>query len=220
MPAVLADHAHSALVRSLLAMALAKTGSTRDWTTIADHLQLPANHAHRIGRLIDHLDRQRTWPVLLAAIERLMTGLQQHPPPIDYPARRAVGQNLDLLTAAVEAGRHRHPTTVPTETLQRQLWERLTGGDIAYAPLPIRIEYIDPDYRTFRRLHGVREADLFHVAHHHLRKTTDVTGPLTWRARLLPDLTTAGSGQAPPPISLAEHHPPRCHVDAAAPRPM
>lgn len=41
VPAALADHAHSALVRSLLAMALAKTGSTRDWTTIADHLQLP-----------------------------------------------------------------------------------------------------------------------------------------------------------------------------------
>lgn len=77
-----------------------------------------------------------------------MTGLQQHPPPIDYPAHRAIGQNLDLLSAAVEAGRRRHPTTVPTQTLQRQLWERLTGGDIAYAPLPIGIGYTSPDYRT------------------------------------------------------------------------
>ncbi len=199
VPMVLADHAHSALVRSLLAMALAKTGSTHDWTTIAEELQLPASHADRIDRLIRYYDRRGSWPVRLAALERLMTGLQQHPPPIDYPARRAVGQNPDLLTAAVEAGRRRHPTTVPTETLQRQLWERLTGGDIAYAPLPIRIELRSPDYRTFRRLHGVRESDLFHVAHHHLRKTTDVTGPLIWRPKLLPDLTTTGSEQAPPP---------------------
>lgn len=89
-----------------------------------------------------------------------MTGLQQHPPPINYPARRAVGQNLDLLTAAVEAGRRRHPITVPSETPQRQLWERLTGGDIAYAPHPLRIEPNTRDYLTFRRLHGVRESDL------------------------------------------------------------
>jgi len=220
VPAVLADHAHSALVRSLLSMALAKTGSTLDWTTIADHLQLLATHAHRIGRLIAHLDRQGSWPVLAAALERLTTGLQQHPPPINYPARRAVGHNLDLLTAAVETGRHRHPTTVPTETLQRQLWERLTGGDIAYAPLPIRIELTSPNYRTFRRLHGVRESDLFHVAHHHLRKTTDVTGPLIWRPQLLPDLTTPGSDQAPLRPSLAEHHPTCGQVAVAAPLPM
>lgn len=127
-----------------------------------------------------------------------MSGLQQHPPPIGYPARRAVGQNLDLLTAAVEAGQYRHPTTVPTPTLQRQLWERLTGGDLAYAPRAIRIEPTRPDHRTFRRRHGVGESDLFHVAHQHLCRTTDFAGPLTWRLRLLPDLTRAGSGLAAP----------------------
>jgi hypothetical protein len=45
----------------------------------------------------------------LTALERLMTGLQQHPPPIDYPSRRAAGDNRALLAAAVNAGPHRHP---------------------------------------------------------------------------------------------------------------
>ncbi len=75
VPAVLADHAHSALVRSLLAMALAKTGSTRRWTTIADDLQLPASHARRIDRLIRCADRHGSWPAVLTALERLITGL-------------------------------------------------------------------------------------------------------------------------------------------------
>lgn len=206
MPAVLADYAHSALVRSLLAMALAKTGRTSDWTLIADYLQLPASHAHRIGRLTRHLERHGSWPAVLTALERLMTGLQQHPPPIDYPARRAVAENLNLLAAAVEAGRRRHPTSVPTETLQRQLWERFTGGDIAYAPLLIRIELTSPDYRRFRRLHGIGESDLFHVAHQHLRRTAHTEGPLSWRPKLLPDLTGAGAsadGEQAPSLILS-----------------
>ena len=41
--------------------------------------------------------------------DQQLTGLQQHPPPIDYPSRRAAGDNLALLAAAVNAGRHRHP---------------------------------------------------------------------------------------------------------------
>lgn len=94
VPAVFADHAQSALVRSLLAMALAKTGSTSDWTAIADHLQLPASHAYRIGRLARHLERHSSWPAVLTALERLMTGLQQHPPPIDYPADEKSGRIL------------------------------------------------------------------------------------------------------------------------------
>ncbi|WP_375431830.1 hypothetical protein [uncultured Friedmanniella sp.] len=95
-----------------------------------------------------------------------------------------------------------HWTTVPTETLQRQLWERFTGGDIAYAPLLIRIEQTSPDYQTFRRQHGIGESDLFHVAHTYLRRATDTEGPLTWRPGLLPDLTAVGAspdGERPPP---------------------
>jgi len=85
-----------------------------------------------------------------------MTGLQQHPPPIDYPNRRAAGDNLGLLTAAANAGRRRHPSAIPIETLVQQFWERLTGGDIAYAPSGIRIGPGTPAYRTFRALLGLK----------------------------------------------------------------
>jgi hypothetical protein len=188
VPTVLADHARSALVRSLLAMALAKTGSICHWSTIADDLHLPTTHGGRINQLIRYLHRNGTWPAVLTALERLMTGLEQHPPHIDYPNRRAAGDNLALLTAAVNTGRRRHPSAVPMETLVRQFWERLTGGDIAYAPTGIRIDLGTTAYRTYRHLPCVRESDLFHVAHQHLCRTSNVEGPLTWRPGLLPEL--------------------------------
>ncbi len=140
VPTPLARHASSAPVASMLAMGLAKTGSTHGWTTIAGDLDLPATHATRIVRLTRYLQRNGAWPEILAALERLMTGLQQRPPPIDYPARRDTAHNLALRTAAVEHGRRRHPSAVPVETLTRQFWERFTGGDIAYAPTPISID--------------------------------------------------------------------------------
>jgi hypothetical protein len=61
---------------------------------------------------------------LQVALERLMTGLQQHPPPINYPARQGIGDDLALLTAAIETGQRRHPSPAPTETLIPQFWER------------------------------------------------------------------------------------------------
>jgi len=188
VPAVLADHARSALVRSLLAMALAKTGNIRDWTTIADDLHLPATHGGRIDRVIGYLHRGGTWPKALTGLERLMTGLQQYPPPIDYPTRRVVGDDIPLVTAAVQAGRRVHPTSASLETLVRQFWERFTGGDIAYAPDPIGIKLRSPMYRAYRRVLGVPNADLFHVAHRHLSASTGVDGPLTWRPGLLLEL--------------------------------
>ena len=193
VPAVLAGHTRSALVRSLLAMALAKTGSIRDWTTIADCLHLPTTHGGRIDRLIRYLTGNGTWDDILAALERLMTGLQQHPPPIDYPARRAVGDDIPLVTAAVQAGRRRHLTSVPLETLVRQFGERFTGGDLAYAPTAIRIDLGTEAYRAYRRVLGVPNADLFHIAHRHLSASTGVDGPLTWRPGLLPELIPSES---------------------------
>lgn len=170
-------------------MARAKTGSIRRWTTIADDLHLPAAHAQRIDRLIRYLRRGDSWPKALTGLERLMTGLQQYPPPIDYPTRRVVGDDLDLIAAAVESGRQTHPTAVALETLIRQFWERFTGGDIAYSPTAIRIDLGTAAYRAYRHLHGVRESDLFHVAHRHLRDLAEVGGPLAWRPGLLPELT-------------------------------
>lgn len=172
---------------SMLAMALARTGTTRDWDTIGADLHLPASHAHQIEGWVADIRHTGTWPVLLAGLERLLTGLQQHPPPIDYQARRHLGNNLDLITAAVLVGRRRHPSPVPLPTLVQQFWERFTGGDIAYAPEPIRIGPATPPYSAFR-LHGVANGDLFHVAHRHLQQTAPVAGPLSWRPGSLPCL--------------------------------
>ena len=99
---------------SMLAMALARTGTTRDWDTIGTDLHLPASHAHQIEEWIADTRHTGTWPILLTRLERLLTGLQQHPPPINYPARRRLGNNLDLITDAVLVGRQRHPAPPPS----------------------------------------------------------------------------------------------------------
>ncbi len=169
IPAALTGCLHPAVRGTALAMALARLGTTRDWTEICTDLHLPPSHANRISGLILHSRRTATWPAVLAALERLMTGLQQHPPPVDYQDRRAHGDDLDLITDAVLAGRRRHPSPVPVQTLIRQFWERFTGGDIAYAPDQIRVDPATPAYTAFRRQSGVASGDLFHVAHRHLR---------------------------------------------------
>lgn len=79
-----------------------------------------------------------------------------------------LGNDLDLITNALQAGRRRHPSQIPLQTQVRQFWERFTGGDIAYAPEPIRLDPASPAYTWFRRLHGVAASDLFHVAHQQL----------------------------------------------------
>jgi hypothetical protein len=67
---------------------------------------------------------------VLTALERLMTGLQQHPPPIDYPSRRAAGDNRALLAAAVNAGPHRHPNRLRRGVLaaSTRLWVLAAQG--------------------------------------------------------------------------------------------
>jgi len=52
----------------MLAMALAKTGSIRNWTTITDDLHLPATYASRVTRLLRYLHRNDTWPTVLTAL--------------------------------------------------------------------------------------------------------------------------------------------------------
>lgn len=173
---------------SMLAMILARTGTTRDWDTIGADLHLPASHAQQAQQIEEWIADTRhtgTWPVLLTRLERLLTGLQQHPPPIDYPARRRLGDHLDLITDGVLVGLRRHPSPVPVDTLVQQFWEHLTGGDIAYAPESIRLDPATPPYSAFRQLHGVASSDLFHVAHQHLVQHHAAAGPLTWRPRVL-----------------------------------
>lgn len=114
--------------------------------------------------------------------------LQQHPPPIDYQARRAHADQIAALTAAVQQARRVHPSPRPTELLVRKLWERLTGGDIAYAPEPLGIHPAHPGCLMFRRRLAVRDADLFHVAHQALRQHLQYEGPLTWTLHRLAEV--------------------------------
>ena len=181
IPPSLLRQPDQALHKSLLAMALARTGTTRDWAEIGAALGLPTEHVDRIDTYLDHLEQIGAWSAVLGGLDRLMTGLQRHPPPIDYPARRQVGNDVSLLTAAIEAARCRHSTTTDTTTLLRLFWERFTGGDIAYAPNPLRLDSGTAAYATLRRTLGVPYAHLFHVAHRHLHATAGTDGPLTWR---------------------------------------
>jgi hypothetical protein len=138
---------------------------------------LPASHANRIGGLLRGSDH---WPDVLASLERLMTLLQQHPPPIDYQARRAHASKVDAFTEAIDAARRIHPSRRPNSVLVRQLWERFTGGDIAYTPDSLRLDPASPAYAEFRRQLAVRDAALFHLAHRQLQRSLQETGPATW----------------------------------------
>lgn len=180
VPAAVMSCTRPELRGTMLSMALAKTGSTASWTSICDDLALPANHAYRIEGALRYIQGVGLWAEALASLERLMTLLQQRPPPVDYQARRAHADQIDVFTEAVEAARRIHPSRRPTIQLVRQLWERFTGGDIAYAPDSLLLHPASPAYAPFRRQLAVREADLFHVAHHQLQRSLQVTGPATW----------------------------------------
>ena len=109
-----------------------------------------------------------------------MTLLQQHPPPIDYQARRAHTDQIDAFTEAIDAARRIHPSRPPSSVLVRQLWERFTASNTAYAPNLLRLDPAGPDYAAFRDKLAVRDADLFHAAHRQLQRSLQETGPATW----------------------------------------
>jgi hypothetical protein len=180
VPAPLWSCRYRALRDSMLAIALAKIGNPRSWAAICADLDLPARHATRVNAMLRHTHRTRTWPTILAAMDGLMTALQGHPPPVDYPARRELGKNTALLTEAIQTARLEHSTLTETPILVRLFWEKLTGGDIAYAPEPIRLELHSPSYAAHRREQSPH-TELFLVAYRHLRQVAPVDGPLTWQ---------------------------------------
>ena len=164
-------------------MALAKIGSRERWTTLCAQLDLPTGHADTIGAQLRHAQRTGAWTTIHHCLDQLMTLLQRQPPPIDYRARRALGHDTELLTDAIEAARLMHPSSLDTTTLVRQFWEKLTGGDIVYAPDTIGIDPVGDAYTAFRRLQPTRHADLFHIACHRLRAGGHLDGPLSWTPR-------------------------------------
>jgi hypothetical protein len=180
VPATLIPCTRPELRGTTLSMALAKMGSTASWTSICNDLALPASHAHRIDGLLRYIQATGHWPDILASLERLMTLLQQHPPPIDYQARRAHADQVDAFTEAIDAARRIHPSRRPPSVLVRQLWERFTGSDITHAPHSLRLDPAGPAYAAYRRQLVVQDADLFHLAHRELQRSLQATGPATW----------------------------------------
>ncbi len=180
VPAALIPCSRPELRGTMLSMALAKMGSTARWTSICNDLGLPGSHANRIGSLLRYIRRAGHWPDVLASLEQLMSLLQQHPPPIDYQARRALADQVDAFTEAIDASRRIFASPRPATLLVRQLWERFTGGDIAYAPGSMRVDADSPGYGAFRRELAVLDADLFNVAHRRLQSNLQATGPARW----------------------------------------
>ena len=183
VPAALIPCTRPELRGTMLSMALAKMGSTARWTSISDDLALPASHANRIGTLLRYIRRAGHWPDVLASLERLMTLLQQHPPPIDYTRRRENSDRVDAFADAVEDALRIRSSPRPHLLLTRQLWERFTGSDIAHAPEPLRIEAPSIEYTAYRGYWPVRDADLFHVAHRRLQHLLPADEPLSWTPR-------------------------------------
>ena len=174
------------LRRSVLAMALAKVGSTRTWTEIAADLELPPTMAGNVSAVLHRLRPQGRWSGTLTTLDTLASRLQAEPAPIDYAARRSAGHDVDLLRRALHIAAGTHPTQTDTHVLVRHFWELFTGGDIAYAPEPLRIPAHTARYRRYRTITAKtleQDRPLLQTALHELARLADAgpfTGPLVW----------------------------------------
>lgn len=167
-------------------MALAKIGSTRTWAEIAADLELPPIIVTDSGAVLHRIERQGHWPTVLTMLDTLATRLQEEPAPIDYAARRRAGHDTASLRRALELAARTHPTSTPADVVLRHFWELFTGGDIAYAPDPLRIPLRTDHYRHYRAT-AVATLDhdrpLLQTALHELSRLSDVgpfAGPLAW----------------------------------------
>ena len=167
-------------------MALAKIGSTRTWTEIAADLDLPPSTATNVGAVLHRIRRQGGWPAILTTLDTLASRLQAEPAPIDYAARRTAGRDVAALGRALAVAARTHPTDTSGGVVLRHFWELFTGGDVAYAPDPLRIPFNAARYRRYRTTAAGtldRNRALLQTAHHELgRLTADgpLTGPLMW----------------------------------------
>lgn len=172
--------------RAVLAMALAKVGTTRTWAEIATDLDLPPTLATDVGAVIHQIGRQGHWPATLATLDTLASRLQAEPAPIDYAARRYAGRDVAAMRRVLEVAGRTHPTDTDASVVVRHFWELFTGGDIAYAPEPLRIPVHTARYRRYRTA-TARTLDhdrpLLQSTLHELGRLSGIgpfTGPLAW----------------------------------------
>ena len=172
--------------RAVLAMVLAKVGSTRTWVEIATDLELPPTMATNVGTVLHRIRRKGHWPATLTTIDTLASRLQGEPAPIDYAARRRAARDVAALRRALEVAARTHPTDTDIDVVVRHFWELFTGGDVAYAPEPLHIPALTARYRRYRTT-ATRTLDqdrpLLQTALHELGRLTDAdpfAGPLAW----------------------------------------
>ena len=177
---------HTLVRRAVLAMALAKVGSTRTWTQIASDLDLPPAMATNVGAVLHRLRRRGRWPETLTALDTLASRLQAEPAPVDYAARRLVGGDVSTLRHAVDVAARTHPTDTDIGVVVRHFWELFTGGDVAYAPDPLHIPAHSARYRRYRATAACtldQDRPLLQTALYELGRLTETgpyTGPLVW----------------------------------------
>lgn len=175
VPAAARGDRCSLLHRTCLAMALAKLGSDRSWGEIAQTLDLPATMANSIGTVLQSWVRAGTWPRLLTELDALLMRLQADPSPIDYPARREIGRDIDLLDRALLDAQRVHPSPLSRSQLQRVFWEAFTAGDIGFAPDPLGLDRTSTEYAAYQQQAAVnreRDLPLLQTAHNAICRPT------------------------------------------------
>jgi len=168
------------------ALALARLGSTRPFGLIAFDLALPTSMANQVGSTWKLLLRGGTWPTFLADLNTLYDRLADDPPPINYRDRRILGEDTDLIAAALTQAADTIDVPHPDLPSQRRFWELFTGGDIAYGPAQLQLPPASTDYATHvaeRARVDEAHMPLFRRAHQIIHENAAIRadGPLTWQ---------------------------------------
>lgn len=177
----------SPLHRACLAMAMAKIGTADAWTDIANHLGLPATLPNSIGSVLASWDRAGTWPAIHQHLDQLIRQFWNQPPPIDYPRRRVLAGDLDLIDRALADTADLHPSPLPDSQLRRVFWEAFTGGEIAYSDDHHALDPGSPSYATYRADAADsldRDLPRLQATHNQISQLIGQSfGPLTWTPR-------------------------------------
>lgn len=166
--------------RAAASMLLAKVGSTRSWSLIALDLGIPAAFATTPPALIKRMRRAGLWEHFLRALDELATRLEDHPPPINYSARRWASCTPRHMHAAIKQARLIYGGCDISDDsyLARMTWALYTGGHGPFFP---GTDISSPGVEeTEPHPLGDRITRFTAETLHHLAGQPD-DGPLTWR---------------------------------------
>lgn len=168
-------------------MALAKIGTSDTWIDIANQLGLPSMLANSIGSVLASWDRAGTWPAIHDHLDQLLQGFRTQQPPINYPRRRLLACDPDLLDRALADIADLHPSPLADPQLRCVFWEAFTGGDIAYTGDKYAIDSDSPAYTGYRADAADsldRDRARHQVAHQRVSQLVgENLGPLIWTPR-------------------------------------